>query len=128
MARLPYHARMALNRKQAVRGTRAPRVASIVGWFSPPPWLAAVVRSVAQDACHLVREALQRLLAVTREDAQNGHRRATIPNGPAAVEPVGTWPKSVVPALPPHDGRSGSPARSKPYSAVPRSPSPARHG
>src|SRR5579864_3211249 len=74
-----------LKRKAATRDTRAPRVPSIVGSFFPPPWLASVADSVALDACPLVREALQRPLAATHEDAQNGNRRATIPDWPEAA-------------------------------------------
>ena len=84
---------------------------SIVGSFSPQPWLASVGDSVAPDGCHLVLVAARAPRAVSREDAQSGNRLATTPGGPEAVKPVGTWPRSVLPALPRHVGPSDSLAR-----------------
>ena len=68
---------------------RAPRGPSIVGWFSRLPSPESVADSVAPAVCHLVLVAAAAPLEVIREDAQNGSTRATIPDGPAAVEPVG---------------------------------------
>src|SRR5215472_15893285 len=102
---------MPLKRKPLARGTRAARALSIVGWFCRRPWLAFAAGSVAPDACHLVREALQRPRAAIGEDAQSGNRRATIPDWPAAAGSAEQWPRCGVPALLPHVGRSDSPAQ-----------------
>ena len=107
----PHLAWMPLKRKPVARGRRAPRALSSVGWFFPLPWLAYAAGSVEPEDCHLVLAAAQVPLATMHEDGQNGSTHATTPDGPAAVEPVGTWPRSVVRALPPPVGRSDSPAR-----------------
>jgi hypothetical protein len=85
----PPLASVALKRKPATMGKRAPREPSIVGWFSQLPELRSVADSVALAVCYLALVAAAAPLEVIREDAQNGSTRATIPDGPAAVEPVG---------------------------------------
>ncbi len=50
-------ASVALKRKLAAMGKRAPRAPSIVGWFCRLPSLAYVVGSVVPEGCHLVLEA-----------------------------------------------------------------------
>src|SRR5215470_19220234 len=114
---------MALKRKAAATGKRALRASSSVDWSSQLPSPVFAACSVAPDACHLVREALQRPLAATREDAQNGNRRATIPNWLEAVETAAPSPRCDAPVRLFHPGWSHSPARYKLYSAVPRNPS-----
>ena len=111
MTRHPHLASMALKRKPLARGKRGPRAPSIVGWFFPLPELSRVAGSVAPPGCPLALAAARALLAALREDAQSASRRATTPDGLGAVEPVGKWPTYVVRALPPHAGRSDSPAR-----------------
>src|SRR5215472_6662459 len=89
----------ALMRKPASRGKRAPRAPSIVGWFSPQPWLESVAGTIAPDVCHLVRAAAPVSPSALREDEQSGNRLATIPDWPEAVETVVRWPKCVLPEL-----------------------------
>src|SRR5215470_8847121 len=84
---------MALKRKAAATGKRALRASSSVDWSSQLPSPVFSACSVAPDACHLVREALQRPLAATREDGQNGNRPATIPDWPEAVGTAVQWPR-----------------------------------
>ena len=126
MTLLPHLACVALKRKPESRGKKAPRVPSIVGSFSPQPWLESAGDSVALDVCHLVLVAAQASPAARHGGAHSDSTRATTPDGPAAVEPVGTWPRSVVRALPRHDGPSVEPVRSKRCSTVRRNPFPAR--
>jgi len=102
---------LAFKQQPAAKGKRALRAPSIVGWSSRLPSPVFAADSVAPPACHLVLAAAQASPEVIHGGAQSGNRRATIPNGRAAVEPVGTWPRSVVRARLPHDGRSDSPAR-----------------
>jgi len=115
-----------LKRKPESRGKKAPRAPSIVGWFSRQPWLAYAGDSVAPDVYHLALGALQRPLAAMRGDAQNDNTLATTQDGPAAVRPVGKWPRCGEPELPPHVGRSDSPAEFRRCSAVQRGPIPVR--
>lgn len=82
-------------------GMRAPRLLSIVGWFFPLPSQEYGADSVALAVCHLALLATAAPLEVIREDAQNGSTRATIPGGPAAVEPVGKSPGCGVQERPP---------------------------
>jgi len=93
------------------QGAREDLARSIAGWFFPLPSLECVAGSVAPPGCPLALAAARALLAALREDAQSASRRATTPDGLGAVEPVGKWPTYVVRALPPHAGRSDSPAR-----------------
>jgi hypothetical protein len=106
----PHLASGALKRKAAAMGMRVPRAPSIVDVFSRLPWLVYAVGSVELEVCHLVLAAAGALLAVIREDAQNDNTLATTQDGPAAVRPVGKWPRCGEPELPPHVGRSDSPA------------------
>src|SRR5215469_13156946 len=55
----------------AIRDGTALREPSIVGSFSPPPWLEFVAESVAPDVCPLVCAALQRPRVGIREGARN---------------------------------------------------------
>jgi hypothetical protein len=75
----------------------------------PPPEFAGGL--VAQSVCHLALVAAGALSAARHEDAQNGSRRATTRDGPAAVEPVGKWPRCGVPARLFHGGWSDGPAQ-----------------
>jgi hypothetical protein len=90
---------------------KVPRAPSIVGSFSPQPELPSAGESVALDGCLLVLAAAPASPAARHGDAQNGRRPATTPDGPAGGETAVPWPRSGVPALLPHDGRSGSPVR-----------------
>jgi hypothetical protein len=69
MTRHPPLACVALKRKLAARGQRAPRMPSIVGWFCRLPWLVSVAGSVAAEDCHLAHEAAQEPLATRHADA-----------------------------------------------------------
>ncbi len=111
MTRQLHLAVVALKRKPASRGKKAPRAPSIVGSFSPQPWLESAGDSVAPDVCHLVLAAAQASPAAIHGGAQRERTRATTPDWPAAVGTAGTWPRCVVRALPPHGGPSDSPAR-----------------
>ena len=53
----PHLAVVALKRKLAARGKRAPRAPSIVGWFFRLPWLEFAADSVAPPVCPLALEA-----------------------------------------------------------------------
>jgi len=90
-------------------GKRAPPASSIVGWFCRLPELPSAADSVAPPACHFALVAARAPLGVIREDAQNDTRPATTPDGPEAVEPVGKWPRFVVPEPLLRDGLSDSP-------------------
>src|SRR5215472_13634187 len=79
---------MALKRKPAARGTRAPRVPSIVDWFSQLPWLAFVAGSGAPDVCPLALAAARAPLEGIGEDGQSDSTHATIRDWPAAVAQV----------------------------------------
>ncbi len=54
---LPHQACVALKRKLAAMGMRAPPAPSIVGWFCRLPSLEYGAGSVAPDGCHLVLAA-----------------------------------------------------------------------
>ncbi len=104
-------ASLAFKRKPATMGKRAPRAPSIVCWFSRLPWLAPGADSVALAVGHLALVAARAPPAGIGVDAQNGSTLATIPDGPAAVEPVGKWPRYGERARLFHVGRSDSPAQ-----------------
>src|SRR5260370_42006971 len=95
----------------AAEDNRAHPALSIVGWFSPQPWLGYASGSVAPTACHLALVAARAPLGATHGGAQNDNKLATIPNEPGIVELVRLSPRCDVPARPPHVGRSDSPAR-----------------
>jgi hypothetical protein len=107
----PHLASVALKRNLAARGRRAPPWLSIVGWFCRLPWQVSGADSVAPAVCHLALVAARAPPAVSGEDAQSDSKHATIPDGPEAGEPVGTWPRSVLPALLCYDAPSDSPAQ-----------------
>ena len=90
----------ASKRKPVATGMRAPNAPSISDGFCRLPWLGYVGGLVGRAVCPLVLEAAEALSAAMHEDAQNGSTRATTRGEPAAVEPVGTWPRYVVRALP----------------------------
>jgi hypothetical protein len=81
----PHQACVALKRKPLARGTRAPRLPSIVDGFCRPPWLGYAGDSVAPDGCPLVLAAAQALPAAMHADGQNGSTLATTPGGPTSV-------------------------------------------
>ncbi|SRR6266567_2995892 len=99
-------------------GLRAP---SIVGRFSPLPWLGYAADSVVPEDCHLALVAARAPLGAIREGAQSDNRRATTRDGPAGVETAVRWPRYGGPELPPHVGRSNSRAQYKRCSIVQRS-------
>src|SRR6266567_9578629 len=106
-------------------GTRAPRARSIVGSFSPLPWLEYAAGSVLPPTCHLALVA-SRALPVTMYGAvQNDSRRATTRDEPGVIKQAEPSLRFGEPAQPRRDGRSVEPVRYKRYSAVPRSPSQA---
>src|SRR6266700_1649354 len=84
---------------------------SIVGSFSPQPWLASAGDSIAPDGCHLVLAAAQASPAAIHGCAQNDSRLATTPDEPRGGETAVRWPRSGEPARPPHGGRSNSRAQ-----------------
>jgi hypothetical protein len=92
----------------AAKDSRAHPALSIVGWFSPLPWLGYVAGSVAAPTSHLALVAARAPLVTIHGDAQNDSKLATIPGGTGVVELVGLWPRCGVLALPPHDGWSDS--------------------
>jgi hypothetical protein len=94
-------------------GKKAHRAPSIVGWFCRLPSLESAADSVAPPACHFALVAARAPLGVIREDAQNDNRPATTRDGPEAVEPVGKWPRFVVPEPLLRDGLSDSPVQYK---------------
>ena len=61
---------------------------SIVGWFSPLPWLAYAGDSVAPDVYHLALGALRMPLVAMRGDARSVSLLATTPDGPKGEETV----------------------------------------
>src|SRR5258708_9335505 len=93
------------------RDNRALPALSIFGWFFLLPWLGYAVGSVARSACHLALADARAPLVAMYGDAQSDNKLATIPSGRRVVELAGPLPRCGVPALPPHDGRSDSPAR-----------------
>src|SRR5712692_9764949 len=111
MTCLPHQACVVLKRKPVARGTRAPRVSSIVDGFSRLPSLVSVVGSIAPPACPLALATARVLGAGIGEDAQSDNTLATTPDGPEAVWPVGTWPSFDGPEPLPRDGPSDSPVQ-----------------
>ncbi len=105
----PHLAAMPLKRTPLARGKRALRALSIVGWFSPLPWLESGANSVALPVCHLALVAARAPLAALGEDAQSDSTLATTPDGPRGVGHAGQWPRCGVPELRCHDGASDSP-------------------
>ena len=81
-------------------------VLSIVGWFFPLPELPYAAGTAAPPVCPLALAAAPAPPVTMHGGAQNESRRATTPNGPAGVEPAGSWPTLDVPALPRHGGPS----------------------
>src|SRR5260370_17290626 len=96
----------------------------MVGWFSPLPSLGYAGGLVEPEVCYLALVAVRAPPGAMRVDAQNGSLLATIPSGLRVVEQASLWPSCDVPALPPHDGRSDSPAPQKRRSSSPTSPIP----
>jgi hypothetical protein len=84
---------VALKRKPAARGKRAPHAPSIVEWFSLRPWLVSVANSVAPPTCPLALVAARALRAAIGEDAQNGSTLATIPGELTGVGTAEPWPR-----------------------------------
>jgi hypothetical protein len=111
MTRQPHLASVALKRKPAAMGMKAPRAPSIVDGFCRLPWLEYAVGSVAPVAYHLALVAAREPLVAIHEDAQNDNRHATTRDGPAAVWPVGKWPMCDGPAPLFRGGPSDSPVQ-----------------
>src|SRR5213080_3687935 len=111
MTQQPHLALVPLKREPAARGKRAPRVSSIVGWFSRLPWLGYDADSVAPPICHRARAAARALFVGTREDAQNDSRLATTRGGSEAVRPVGKSPRFDGPEQLLRDARSVEPVQ-----------------
>src|SRR2546423_6056127 len=107
----PHQPCVALKRKPAARGKRAPRMPSIVDVFYRLPSPEFAADSVAPPAFPLARAAERALFAGMREDAQNDSMHATILNGPAAVETAEPSPRFDEPARLFHVGRSDSPVQ-----------------
>jgi hypothetical protein len=84
---------VALKRKAAARGKRAPRASSIVGWFFQLPWQASGAESAAPSVCHLALVAARAPLAGSGEDAQHERKPATIAGGPAGAGRAWPWPR-----------------------------------
>ncbi|SRR6266849_91331 len=78
---LPHLTCVTLKRKPAARGTRAPRLPSIVDGFSRLPWLVFAADSVVPEDCHLALVAARAPPAALCADAQNDSRLATTPDG-----------------------------------------------
>jgi len=68
-------------------------VLSTAGSFSQLPELPSAAGSVTPAACLLVLAVAPASPAAKHGDGQHGRRLATTPDGPAGVEPVGTWPR-----------------------------------
>jgi len=107
----PHLASIPLKGKLAAMDERVPPSPSIVGSFSPLPWLGHAAGNVAPDGCPLVRVAAREPRAALHADAQNDSKHATTPDGRAGAGPVGKSPRCVVQGLLPHDGRSDSPVQ-----------------
>jgi hypothetical protein len=108
MALHPHLASVALKRKPATMGKRAPRASSIVDGFCRLPSQEYGADSVAPDVCLLARAAARASPATIREDGQNDSTLATIPNGPTAVVTAVPCPRSCELARLFHVGRSDS--------------------
>ncbi len=96
----------ALNGKPPAKGVRAPRVPSIVGWFSPLPSLGYAADSVEPPACPLVLAAARALPSAIGEDAQNDSSLVTTPDERATVGTAAPSPRCGGPAQLFHDGSS----------------------
>ncbi len=107
----PHGVWMPLKHTPLARGTRAPRLSSIVDGFSPLPSLEYAAGSAVPDVCLLVLAAAQAPLATRHGDEQNDTRRATTPGGPAAAETPEPSPRSVVRAQLRRARPSDSPAQ-----------------
>ena len=102
---------MALKRKSAVRGKRAPRVLSIVGWFCQLPLREFGADSVVPPVCHRAHAAVRAPLVVIGVDAQNGSTLATTPGELTGVGTAAPSPRCDEPAQLSHGGWSDSPVR-----------------
>src|SRR5713101_9354888 len=91
-------------------GTGLPAL-SIVGSFFRLPWLEYAGGLVVLPACSLALAAARAPLVALHGDAQNDSKLTTTRDGLAVVGFAGPWPRCDVPALPPHDAQSDSPAR-----------------
>ena len=100
---------------------RALPVLSTVGWFFLLPSLDYTGGLVVQEVCHLVLEGVRTLSRAMHGDIRNERKFATR-DGPGVVGTAGSWPRCGVPALPPHVGRSNSPAHYKRCVTVQRDP------
>src|SRR5215467_679433 len=89
----PHLALEPFKRKQAARGTRAPRAPSIVDGFCLLPSLEFAVGSVEPDDCLLAHEAARASPEALREDGQNDSTRATTPAGPTGAETAEPSPR-----------------------------------
>ena len=89
----PHLARVALKRKPAARGTRAPRAPSIVDGFCQLPSQESVAGSVTPIGCPLVLAAARASPAAIGEDAQNDSRLATIPGELPGEATAALWPR-----------------------------------
>src|SRR5215467_9220465 len=77
MTLLAHQVCLALKRKPAARGTRAPPEPSIVGWFCRLPEPSSGVGSVAPGVCLLALVTARASLAARHGDVQSDSRRAT---------------------------------------------------
>ncbi len=111
MTQQPHLALVPLKRELAARGKRAPRVPSIVGWFSLLPELRYDADSVAPPGCHLALVAARAPLAVIGEDVQHESTLATTPGELTGVGQASPSPRFDVPAQLSHVGWSDSLAR-----------------
>jgi hypothetical protein len=75
---LPHQACKALKRKLAAMGKWALRALSNFRWFCRRPPQLFVVGCLAPPGCHLALVVVRAPFAVSGEDAQSGHRLATI--------------------------------------------------
>ncbi len=97
---------MPLKHTSLARGTRTPRLSSIVEWFFLLPSPASVAGSVVPSTCPLARTAVRASPAGSGEDVQSDNRPATTPDGPSGVETAETWPRSGEQGQRHHGGRS----------------------
>jgi len=111
MTRQPHLASVALKRKPAAMGMKAPRAPSIVDSFFPLPELWYAGGLVALVACHIVLVATRGPLGAMHGDAQSDSRLATIPGELPGVETAALWPRYGEPARLFHVGRSVEPAQ-----------------
>src|SRR5437016_2056106 len=118
MTRQPHLASVALKRKPAAMGMKAPRAPSIVDGFCQLPSQESVDGSVGPIVCPLVLAAARASRAAICEDAENDRRLATIPGELPGVETAALWRRYGEPGRLFHVGQSWAKSRCREWMSI----------